>query len=96
MELKCGVVHKDVEFAKFIDGFSNGLPAECPLRNVARYEYAFASFGFYRFLRCFGVSILVQINNGDIGPFSREEHGDRAANPAVAARYQCRLISQLS
>src|SRR4029079_4966477 len=35
--------------------------------------------------RLLGIFVLVEIGDGDVGALARVEHGDRAANPRVAA-----------
>ena len=68
-----------------VDGPLDGILAEFGIGNVARKKNAVATLLLDGAFRLFGVLVLVEIGNGDVGSFTCVEHSDRAANTRVAA-----------
>src|SRR5690606_35940263 len=80
-----GIVDEDVEPAEFPDRLLDGSPAEFLVANIALDAERMAALALDQFDRLPRVCVLLEIDEGDIGPFPRHRDGAGATDPAVAA-----------
>ena len=80
-----GVVDEDINAAKLIDRTLDHRTAMGRILQVAGDQHRLASLLLDQFLDLFGVIMLVQIGDQNVGAFARIGNGDGAANAAVAS-----------
>ncbi len=85
MVLERGVVDQHVEPAEGLRRLRHGLVAESRFAHVAGDQQAAAAFGLDRAPGFARVVVFVQIDDGDVGAFAREQHAHRAADAGIAA-----------
>ena len=83
--LLAGIVDQHVEPPEGVDHLLDRGVAERLVAKVAGNEDRAAAFGFDDLLGLFGVVMLAQIEDRDVGAFASVERGDGAADPAVGA-----------
>ena len=89
MFLKRGVVDDDVELPEVGDRSLHCFATECRIADVAANENASPLlFVFDDAARFFGVAVGLEIDDGDVGAFAREEDGDGTSDAGVAAADQ--------
>ena len=86
MFLEGGVVDQYVDVREPFQHLVDGLLAKALLAHVAGNQQAALAFRFHIALRFVGVRMFVQVNDDDIGPFARIQHGHGAADARIAAR----------
>jgi hypothetical protein len=91
-----GVVHENIETAKFLHRFSDHLLADFFVANVAGQEKALAPFLFDLPLRFLRIFVFVQVTDGNVSAFFGEENCDGATNAAITARDESHLAAELS
>jgi hypothetical protein len=80
-----GVVDEDVQPAEFLHGVLDHVPAGRFPADIAGEREALAFFRFDEPLGFPRVLVFVQVSDGDVRAFPREQHRDGAADAAVAA-----------
>ena len=97
VDLECGVVDENIERAELFDRPRHRPLAKVLTRNVARDEDAFPSLGLHAFPGHRGIALLVlQIDDGDIRAFSREQDRYGAADAGIAACDERRFVVKLA
>ena len=66
--------------------------AVCGIGDIARDEDAGTAFLLDGALSGFGIFVLIEIADGDIGTFAGEQHRDGAANTGIGAGDQRHLV----
>jgi hypothetical protein len=92
--LLAGIVDQDIEPAEGVDYLLHGAEAEIAAAEVAGDADGAAALGLDELLRVRRILMLVEVEDGDIRAFAGEQHGDRAADPAVAAGDDRDLVLQ--
>ena len=85
MLLKRSVVDEDVEAAEPLQGLLNGARAELRIGDVAADQQAFTSLLLDSIHSALGVLLLFQVDDCNVGAFSRIQHGHAAPDPTVTA-----------
>src|SRR3981081_2018364 len=84
--LEGGVVHQHVKAAELLCGSGHSLLAEFRIGYITRNDNAVAPFLLDSFLGFFGIVMLIEIGDGDIGSLARKQNGYRAPDAGIAAR----------
>ena len=85
MFLERRVVDQDVQLAECRNGLFHGLLAKVEALDVARNQEAAPALGLDVALGFFRIFVLVQVHDGHVGAFAREQHRDGPADAGVAA-----------
>src|SRR5262245_1590995 len=88
VDLKCGIVHEDVQLAECLYRAGNDAFADLLFGNIAGEKDTVAALSFDLLLSRPGILFLVQMGNGDIRAFPGKENRYRSADAGVASRDQ--------
>ncbi len=94
--LEGGVVDQYVQGAQVADRALDRFSGEQGIADIALEHDGAAALALDRLAGGVGVLRLVQMGDGDIGPFTSEQHSHRAANAGVRAGDQGDLALQLA
>ena len=89
-----GVVDEQINPAEFAGGSLDDAPAVRLLGKVAGNQHRTPPGGLDQLLGLARILVLVPVRDEDVGAFAREREGDRAADAAVGAGDDSRLVFQ--